>query len=462
MSIKIIITICIFIILVGVLLYYSLIKTTKQPFKNIWKIPTKNNKNPGTLILQMIKELTSILKEKNIYVIPMYGTLLGMVRHKGFIPWDDDVDVCIAEEHMSTLISLKDKLAEKNIGLSTPNNYIKLYSLIEPKIPGYDWSWPFIDVFSYTVKDDSVYISEVGFEITKWKYKENKIKHSDFFPLKSNLFEKITMNMPNNIDNVLEKLYGKDWENVCVSSSWTHREEKLLSKVYKTSCKNILQTPLIEDIFENVWVINLESRPDRWKRSQERLNVMGITPKRCIAVDAKNTNFQRFWEKLPNPKLSAGEVACYKSHRGLWEHINDTEVPYALIFEDDLVVSPGITKKDIIDAIKNSEGFDIIFLGHCGGGEFGLGEKQFSSPETLSGTAQCLHAYVISREAIKKLLELPEDFSVAIDELTQNFCSNNLCYLSRHVDGNNSFGSGIIHQDNDLDSNISNKGLVFM
>ncbi len=45
--------------------------------------------------LQMLKELSEILKRNRIPFFLAYGTALGCARHRGFIPWDDDVDIFI-------------------------------------------------------------------------------------------------------------------------------------------------------------------------------------------------------------------------------------------------------------------------------------------------------------------------------------------------------------------------------
>lgn len=54
---------------------------------------TEKRKKVWAAELQMLKKFDEICQKHNLTYYAYYGTLLGAVRHQGFIPWDDDIDV---------------------------------------------------------------------------------------------------------------------------------------------------------------------------------------------------------------------------------------------------------------------------------------------------------------------------------------------------------------------------------
>ena len=51
----------------------------------------------------MLYKLDEICKSIGIDLILGYGTLLGAIRHDGFIPWDDDIDVIVSDKDFKKL-----------------------------------------------------------------------------------------------------------------------------------------------------------------------------------------------------------------------------------------------------------------------------------------------------------------------------------------------------------------------
>ena len=50
--------------------------------------------------LEMLVEIDAFCRAHNIKYMLAFGTLLGAIRHKGYIPWDDDVDISMPLEDM--------------------------------------------------------------------------------------------------------------------------------------------------------------------------------------------------------------------------------------------------------------------------------------------------------------------------------------------------------------------------
>ena len=56
-------------------------------------------------ILQILLAIDRVCKEQQLRYYIMAGTLLGAIRHKGFIPWDDDLDIGMPRADYDKLIA---------------------------------------------------------------------------------------------------------------------------------------------------------------------------------------------------------------------------------------------------------------------------------------------------------------------------------------------------------------------
>ena len=58
------------------------------------------------VLLELLIEFDRVCKKHNIRYVLFAGSALGAVRHQGFIPWDDDLDVALLREDYDRLINL--------------------------------------------------------------------------------------------------------------------------------------------------------------------------------------------------------------------------------------------------------------------------------------------------------------------------------------------------------------------
>lgn len=65
--------------------------------------------------LEIFKEVYDICKKHDIPVFLAYGTAIGAVRHQGFIPWDDDIDIFIFYEDRKRFMEICQKELPSNL-----------------------------------------------------------------------------------------------------------------------------------------------------------------------------------------------------------------------------------------------------------------------------------------------------------------------------------------------------------
>ena len=70
----------------------------KPEIRNDWEV-TETMKKVWWIQLDLIKQLDKLCKKYKLRWYPMWGTLLGAVRHHGYIPWDDEIDIVMPREY---------------------------------------------------------------------------------------------------------------------------------------------------------------------------------------------------------------------------------------------------------------------------------------------------------------------------------------------------------------------------
>ncbi|MCK9471607.1 MAG: LicD family protein [Bacilli bacterium] len=136
-------------------------------------------KNIQLHLLEMVKSFHLICKKHDLSYYLIGGTLLGAVRHKGFIPWDDDIDVGMPREDYDKFMLLPESELPPNLVKMTKWGnqskgsflYMKLSDINTTLVESYEEkqvSGVFIDIFPLDGAGNFKITSFIKFSVSRF------------------------------------------------------------------------------------------------------------------------------------------------------------------------------------------------------------------------------------------------------------------------------------------------------
>lgn len=180
---------------------------------NVWDNEDKSK------ALKMLSYIQEKAKKTGVKIGLHAGTLLGAVRHNKIMDWDDDIDLMICENDADKLLEAikSDRIYNITnwVWKKTGKTYYKIWQDGGKFTEGFEYSFPFIDIWTYREEEDEKIATNDGYSFRK----------KEFFPLKLIAFEAGDFYIPNDFRAYLDVMY-RDWDKTIKIFSWSHQNKQ--------------------------------------------------------------------------------------------------------------------------------------------------------------------------------------------------------------------------------------------
>ena len=188
----------------------------------------ENKKKTFKKLLKILKLWNEMTKECGVGYWACGGTLLGAVRHCGFIPWDNDIDVSIM---LSDLKKVKKNL-DKHPTLKYYESICGLKVYLDKDGMNAVMDIFICDYYNKITINFCGPLSDQG-EPTWWMsevFPNQHIYNSELYPLKELAFEDTIIMVPNNETNVLYRNFSDECLTTCKISNHVTLHEGIFNR----------------------------------------------------------------------------------------------------------------------------------------------------------------------------------------------------------------------------------------
>lgn len=177
-------------------------------------------------LYQLLKDTHEVLVSAEVPYWLYGGTLLGAVRHRGIIPWDNDIDIAILDTTESAFLNLVPQFKKLGYHIVVENFGYRIVGVRKNgfsfnffgKI--YYWKMVCIDVFMMSRQGEKIVLANSAYE-KGWS--QHYFYVSELYPLKKYRFGELWAYGPHKAIPYLTRGYGKDWNTVGYRQS-SHEE----------------------------------------------------------------------------------------------------------------------------------------------------------------------------------------------------------------------------------------------